>query len=356
MSKTKKASNKGNGKNHFVRNIAVLIFSVIFLFAGVFCVYADQMLNRINFMPENTSSKVETGALFEPGVESDGTVSAKSGVLGGLYHDDAVTNILLMGVDDYQKNDTGRSDSMMLVSVDSRHKKMKLTSFMRDMYVAIPGHSSNRINVAYSDAGGGSEGAKLLVKTIEANFGTDIDRYVIISNSAFDKIIDRLGGVSITLTSGEAKLVNQYSKDPRRNLTAGTFVLSGAQAHYYSRIRAIGDDFERTERQRKVFSSIVDKFKSANVATIYSTLYDVLPLVTTNMTKNEILSMAGNSLTYLNFPISQNRIPGDGNYESERVSIGGSPADVLVPDLAKCSESVASFIYESDLPTKSYQD
>ena len=357
MSKTKKRPAGVNNKDHFIRNIVSLILGVIFIFSGVVCVYADQMLSRINYIPEDTPSHVQTGELFGGGTAQSGsTSSAKSGLVGGLYHDDAINNILLMGVDDYQQNDIGRSDSMMMVSVDSRHSKLKLTSFMRDMYVAIPGHSSNRINTAYSDGGGGPEGAKLLVQTLEANFGTDIDRYVIISNSAFDQIIDKLGGVSITLTAAEAKLINQNSKDPRRNLTAGTFVLSGKQAHYYSRIRAIGDDFERTERQRKVFSSIVSKFKSASIGTIYSTLYDILPLVTTNMTKNEILGMAGNALTYLNYPISQNRVPGDSDYESARVTIGGSPADVLVPDLKKCEESVANFIYESDLPDKQYQD
>jgi polyisoprenyl-teichoic acid--peptidoglycan teichoic acid transferase len=355
VNKTKNVPYKRKNKKIIVRNIAVLALSIVMLIAGVGCITADQMLNNIQFVPQETTSKVETGPLFEPGAESGSTTSAKAGILGGLYHDDAVTNILLLGVDDYQKNDTGRSDSMMLVSVDTRHKKLKLTSFMRDMYVAIPGHSSNRINVAYSDAGGGAAGAKLLARTIEANFGTDIDRYVIISNSAFNKIIDKLGGVTITLTSGEAKLVNQYSGDSRRNLTAGTFLLSGAQAHYYSRIRAIGDDFERTERQRKVFSSIVDKFKTASIGTVYSALSETLQLVTTNMTKNEIISMAGNSLTYLNFPISQERIPADNEYQSETVNMGGVGADVLVPDLKKSGDRVSGFIYEGDLPTKTYQ-
>ena len=132
--------------------------------------------------------------------------------------------------------------------------------------------------------------------------------------------------------------------------------MSGAQAHYYSRIRAIGDDFERTQRQRKVFSSIVDKFKDANIGTIYSALYEILPLVTTNMTKNEIISMAGNSLTYLNFPITQNRIPADNEYESEKVIISGAGADVLVPDLQKSSDTIAKFIYEGDVPTKTYEN
>ena len=343
-------------KRHTLRNVSILILSLLMLTAGVGCVYADSLLNRINFVPQGgESSQTPTGSLFEPDPGS-GTDSASAGVLGGLYHDDAITNILLLGVDDYQKNDTGRSDSMMMVSVDTRHKKVKLTSFMRDLYVAIPGVGSNRLNAAYSMAGGGIKGAQSIVRTLESNFGVDIDRYVIINNSAFNKIIDRLGGVKITLTAGEAKLVNQYSGDPRRNLTAGTFVLSGAQAHYYSRIRAIGDDFERTERQRKVFSSIVDSLKGSSLPTIYSTLADTLNLVTTNMTKAEILSMASNSLTYLNYPISQNRIPGDNAYSSQSVMLGGTAADVLVPNLDKCKQSISSFIFEEDIPDKTYSN
>lgn len=353
---SKKTSAPNQGRNKKIRNSFILFFSVIFLFAGVFCVYADRMLSKINFVPdgaanESTVSRVQAGSLFNPGTESGGTTSAKSGILGGLYHDDAITNILILGVDDYQENDPGRSDTMMMVSVDTRHKKLKLTSFMRDMYVAIPGHSSNKLNTAYHFAGGGAEGAKLTVRTIEANFGTDIDRYVIISNSAFDQIVNELGGVTMTITSAEANLINQYSGDPRYNLKGGTFNLSGKQAHYYSRIRAIGDDFERTERQRKVFTSLANKFKSANIGTVYSALSNTLHLVTTNMSKNEVLSMAANSLTYLNYPISQNRIPADGEYYTDDLSVG----NVLVPSLDKARNRVAGFIFENDLPTKTYQ-
>ncbi len=356
MNKTKKSPNKDKSKKALIRNIAILFLSVILLISGVGCVYADQMLGRINFVPlEDPVSKVETAPIFQEGTAS-GDTSAQAGVLGGLYHDDAITNILVMGVDDYQPNDPGRSDSMMLVSVDSRHKKLKLTSFMRDMYVAIPGHGSQRLNVAYSTGG-----PQLSVSTIEANFGTDIDRFVLIDYASFSKIVDKLGGVEITLSNDkdkyghtEADLINLYSGD-RNRVRTGTNKLSGKQALYYSRIRAIGDDFERTERQRKVFSSIVNKFKTANLGTVNQALYDILPLVTTNMTKNEVLNMATNALTYLNYPVSQNRIPANNEFTSQRVSIGGSPADVLVPDLEKCQKTVADFIYETDLPSKTYQ-
>ena len=118
----------------------------------------------------------------------------------------------------------------------------------------------------------------------------DIDRFVLIDNSAFDQIIDNLGGVEITLTAAEARLINQNSGDPSRNLTEGTFNLSGKQAHYYSRIRAIGDDFERTQRQRNVLTSLVNKFKTSNIGTINKALYDCLGLVQTNMTRRSVLS------------------------------------------------------------------
>lgn len=329
------------------------------LVAGAGCIYVDRVLGKINYAdPGETESVAQTGPLFEESTDS-GTVSAKAGLLGGLYHDDAVTNILLLGVDDYQKNDIGRSDSMMLVSVDTRHKKMKLTSFMRDLYVAIPGHKSNKLTVAYGDGGGGAGGAKMVVKTIEANFRVDIDRYVVISNSAFNKIIDRLGGVTITLTDEtdsrgrtEADLINIYSGD-RNKVHTGENKLSGAQAHYYSRIRAIGDDFERTQRQRKVFESLAGSLKSAGITTLYSILADTLPLVTTNMTKNEIVAMAGNAPTYLSYPITQDRIPGDHEYTSDDIPGVG---DSLVPDLDACRKSVVQFIYETDVSSGSYAD
>ena len=341
-----------------LRNVFILVLSLAMLVAGIGCLYADNLLNKINYVSPD-ASKVQTGSLFADDKENSGT--EKTGTVGGLYHDDAVTNILLLGTDDYQKNDTGRSDSMMLVSVDTRHKKLKITSFLRDLYVAIPGIGSNKLNAAYSLAGGRVSGAKKVVSTIEANFGTDIDRFVIVNFDAFTRIIDRLGGVTITLTNAkdqygrtEADLINIYSGDSNKVHT-GVNNLSGKQARYYARIRVIGNDYGRTERQRKIFSSLVDKLKSSNITTIYSILADTLGLVTTNMTKNEITSMASNSLTYLNYPVEQNRVPVDGEYvERNDIKIGGYYQDVLLPDLVKCKKALASFIYENDVPDKVY--
>ena len=334
-------------KSLLLRNIIILVLSLIFLVGGAACLYTDQLLNEINFVSPGTGESAGgTSSLPEGPVSSE---DAKAGIVGGLYHDDAVKNILLLGTDDYQKNDVGRSDSMMLVSIDSRHKKLKVTSFLRDSYVAIPGYGSNKLNAAYSLPCGKEKGASKVVSTIEANFHVDIDNFVIVDFSAFPKIIDRLGGVTVTITKGEARLVNQYSGDSKR-VQAGVNNMTGLQARYYSRIRAIGDDFERTQRQRKVFSSLVNKLKTSNLLQINGILADTMHLVSTNMTKDDVVSLAASSLTYLNYPVSQLQMPGDQEYESKVLNVG----DCLVPDLDKCRQSLATFLYESDIPGKTY--
>ena len=336
-------------RSALIRNIAILVLSVAFLVTGVTMVYAESLLGRINTVVDESTAgdnpfeqtSADPGTIVESKPE-DHPEADDEGLkkVGGLWHDDMIANILVMGVDDYQPNDPGRTDSMMLVTIDTRHQQLKVTSFMRDMYVAIPGYSSNRINTAYS-----IDGPSLLVSTIEANFGIDIDRWVVVDFSAFNEIIDAMGGVEITLTQDEADLVNRYSGDPRWNLSEGTFVLSGAQARYYSRIRAIGDDFERTERQRKVFAAIVDKFKDSDIATINNVLYNTLNLIQTNMSRNYILNLASQSLTYLNYDLYEMRVPGDGQYEATYVTISGTRAAVLVPDREACSESLVDFVF-----------
>src|SRR5699024_5105844 len=133
-----------------------------------------------------SQAESSAGAEISQPVVSD-WLQGDATLVNGLYHDDAIMNILIIGVDNYQANDVGRSDSMILVSVDTRHQKLKLTSIMRDLYVQIPGYGSNRINSAYSLGG-----PTLTVQTIESNFGVDIDRWVIVDFDAFTHTIDKI--------------------------------------------------------------------------------------------------------------------------------------------------------------------
>jgi len=328
----------GKGKRAVILNVAILVVSLVLITVGGTLVYADHLLGRIQFETDPVQSSTPDNS----GVTSFDNMGNSKYVVNGLYHDDKILNVLLMGVDDYQANDKGRSDSMLMVSLDRRHEKLKMTSFMRDMYVSIPGHQANKLTVAYSIGG-----PALTVQTIENGFGVDIDRYVLISNDSFNKIIDRLGGVTVEISSAEARLINTYSgESSSKRLTGGLQHMTGRQAHYYSRIRDIGNDYERTLRQRKVLQAIIDEFKTSDLGTINGILYDVLPLVTTNMTKNEILSLATNSLTYLNYPTSQNRIPVDGTFDDQSIPGVGSS---LVVNFQKNHEKLVEFIYEENL-------
>lgn len=332
-------------------NITVIVLSCLFLLAGGGCMYAENMIRNANITGSESfgiNSALASQLQADPADPVNSNVKIGDGATHGLYRDDAVMNILLLGVDDYQPNDIGRSDSIMLLTIDTRHQKIKLTSFMRDMYVQIPGYSPNRVNVAYSLGG-----PPLAVQTLESNFGVDIDRFVIIDYDHFEDIIDTLGGVEMEITKDEADLINRYSgESSSKRLTGGTHTLTGKQARYYSRIRAIGNDQARTERQRKVVTSLVNKLKQSDLFTINNALSKILNMITTNINVNEMLALAGNAMTYLSYPVEQNRIPVEGAYDSTFVTISGQKASVLIPNLRENSSNLVEFLYENDIPAR----
>ena len=119
--------------------------------------------------------------------------------------DDNITNILLIGSDGRTLNERGRSDAMMIATIDEKHKKIKLTSLARDTYVKIPGKGYEKLNHAYSYGG-----ATLLMETIENNFGVGITSYVNVNFASFIDIIDALGGITINVKSSELSELNKY--------------------------------------------------------------------------------------------------------------------------------------------------
>lgn len=163
-----------------------------------------------------------------------------------------------MGVDarSNESAEQTRSDTMMLVSVDSKHHAIKLVSFLRDTWVYIPSlEHEQRLNAACSDGG-----YKNVVETIEYNFGVKIDGYVVTDFEMFKVLVDSLGGVNVDVTEKEAKEVTNHPKRYGNvTLEAGDNKLTGEQALAYCRIRKIDTDFVRTQRQRTVMSAILKK-------------------------------------------------------------------------------------------------
>lgn len=319
-------------------NIIVVILSLCCFVIGAGCVYADSVMGNINYEESNqddVSKIVESGH-----TEFDfGNISADN-----LYHDPKVMNIVLLSLDNYQQGDNGRTDSMMMVSIDTRNEKIKLTSFMRDMYVAIPGYGHDKLNAAYAYGGPG-----LTIATLEDNFRVDIDRYVIIDFKKFVEIIDTIGGIDLEITDAEAQVVNEESKeDASLALSGGKVHMTGKQARMFARIRRLDDDFERTNRQRKVVTAVVEKLKKTDLFTLNSYLSKILGMITTDMSKDEVLGLVTNMATYLGYDVSSFRLPADGEYFDLTVQIGGLPSMVLVPYLQENINALVEYVYGKD--------
>lgn len=217
---------------------------------------------------------------------------------------DGVENILLIGADRHGQGENGRSDSMIMVTLNHKTGKIHLTSFMRAMYVCIPRSDGNvwsMLNASYSWGG-----PNLLIDTIELNFRVKIDKYVVVDFAAFEKAIDLLGGVEIELTEEEA----QYTQWISLILTEpGKQLLNGKQARAFCQIRAIDNDFLRTARQRKVIDVLLQKAKSMDLSTMLAIADEVLPMVNTNLSNSEILVYITRALPLLKNPVTQRMLP-----------------------------------------------
>lgn len=233
-----------------------------------------------------------------------------------------IKNIALFGID-ATDGETGRSDSIMVATLDPVHNKLKLTSIMRDSYVYIDGHGQDKINHAY--AYGGPE---LAIKTINENFGLNIEDFVTVNFSSLPVIINILGGVDIEITNEELEYINSYiddinSKDGTYSphiSYAGLQHLDGTQALAYSRIRYTdGGDYKRTERQRTVINALFNKLTSTSVTSYNSLLNEVLPYVQTNLGAPDILSL-GTKVLAIGNNLEQDRFPRDGYGEGATIN------------------------------------
>ena len=281
-----------------------------------------------------------TGYMFSifSNVEYKKTESNASGYTESmdLEKSSSVENILLIGVDDKKGGTTSRSDTMILLSIDKKHRQLKMTSFMRDTYVSIPGHGENKLNAACAFGG-----PQLVMETIEYNFGIEIDNYVLVDFNAFKDVIDSLGGVTVEVEKKEAEYINRTS---RQNIDYGEAVtLNGEEALVYVRIRYLDSDFNRTKRQRKVISAIIDSAKESDIADLIETGKTVLSYVETDISPLKLTFLAqGALLSYIRYDIVQSRVPFDKKYSSQ--TINGSY--VIVVNKEETSELLKEFIFE----------
>ena len=250
-----------------------------------------------------------------------------------------VANILLLGVDGSAES-SSRSDSMILVSLDYAHRKIKLTSFLRDSWVEIPSKGKKaKLNAACTYGG-----PQLVVDTIEYNFGVDIDHFVMVDFDMFTNIIDKLGGIDVEVTEKEAKYINRTT---RHTIDYGESVhLNGAQALVYCRIRKLDTDYMRTYRQRKVITALIGQAKTAGIPKLFEAMKEVFPLIQTDLSPAEITALAfKGGVSVLAFDIEQNRVPIDEHMYADTIS--GQWVEVL--DLDAASEYLQEYIYTNNI-------
>lgn len=263
-----------------------------------------------------------------------------------LENQETLRNILLIGTDARPGEKKARSDTMIILTIDSRSNEIKLTSLMRDIYVHIPGVGNNRLNVAYYYGG-----AQLLMDTIEENFGLKMEEYAAVNLTTVVDVIDDLGGLTLTVDSktqlrainGVIDAYNAQFKCPRNSdlLTeTGEQHMNGKQVQAYARHRKTDSDFQRTQRQREVLLKLYEKVSEKSVWELSVLAARYLDEVDTNLSLSDVLSLAPVLLNMKDAQTSELRLPADGDYESKTVS----GMAVLVPNLQKCRDRLSNFI------------
>lgn len=223
-------------------------------------------------------------------------------------YNNSVINIALFGVDSHDGS-TGRSDSIIIATIDTIHKKLKLTSIMRDSYVNISGIGNDKINHAYAFGG-----PQLAIKTLNENFDLNIQDFVAVNFDSLPKIIDMLGGVTVDVTEEEVSHISGIN-------SAGTYNLTGAQALAYSRIRyATGGDYVRTERQRTILTKMYEKILSINPTQYTSLLSEGLSMLQTSLDYSKILELGTEVLKMGVTTLEQERFPLDGYCQGEIIN------------------------------------
>ena len=277
---------------HFKRAALILIAIILVIGISGFG-YVYSKLNKIYVKDDVVKNTEEQGTMVE-----------------------GITNILLVGTDGEYVEKGNRSDGIMLVTIDTNNKDIKLSSIARDTYVDIPGYSTEKLTHAYA-----YEGIDLLKEVFKENFDLDIDKYIAVNFGSFMEIIDELGGVEVNVEEKDIKEINKYidacygyyknkdEKDKEYITESGVQRLNGYQALAFSRIRYTDSAFARDNRHREVAESVYKEFAQKGIDTYKRCAEIVLNNTKTNISPIEMMNLAYTVLKINDKDIEQFQFP-----------------------------------------------
>lgn len=332
--KKKKSQKKNNRIFLFIAEMVILAILLIVLYA----VLKADKVNKISIDKENI--------IVNPTVESNTALKG-------------YRNIALFGVDARDKSlgKGNRTDTIIIASINMDSGDIKLVSVYRDTYLNLGNDTYNKCNTAYAQ--GGPEQA---INMLNMNFDLNIEDYVTVGFTGLIETIDALGGIEVNILEEEIRHLNNYQismvgkttdgitftaeegKDYTAITRPGVQTLNGLQATAYCRVRQVGDDFMRAERQREVLTAIMEKAKDASVSTLNKILDDVLPYVSTSLDVDEMVSVLSDISKYNivgkdGFPFAEYRTTGN---------LGAKGSCVIPVDLKANVVKLHNFLFESE--------
>ena len=315
--------------------ILSIIISLIVMISGTCTFYYNYIKNK-------------TYAEYTPPVKTTQVDNTEKEVEYDVV--DGITNILLIGTDARELDEDARADSIIIATLDSNSKKIKLTSLFRDTLVDIPGYGEAKLNAAM--AIGGKE---LLIETISETYDIYLDKFAIINFWGFEAIIDQIGGLEIDVKDYQIEELNKYIGESTGGndcpvTEAGLQVLNGKQALSYARIRYnVGDEYERTERQREVLFKVAEKLKETKPSKYLGIMNKMLDYISTNITPMEALNLAYTIFKFPTLETEQLQIPQTNlSYTMDYKNIGS----VFIIDREQNAQVLHYFIFEDKLPNE----
>ena len=323
MSKKKK-------KLSTTKKVVLSLFAVLFILLGTVLGFYQHVKNKIYIEKETSISNSKNDTEYQE-------------VKG-------ITNVLLIGVDARDLDEPCRSDSMIVATIDNNHKKVKLTSLFRDTLVDIPGHGEAKLNSAYMLGG-----PELLMETVKETYNISIDKYIIINFWGFEAIVDYIGGIEVDVKDYQLEELNKYIGESTGGNDcpveeAGIQTLNGKQALSYARIRYnVGDEYERTDRQREVIFKVIEKLQNTKPSKYLGIMNTMLEYIRTNIDPLEALNMAYTIYKFPSLEVQQLQMPLVALSETRNYKDLGS---VFLMDRLQNASILYNFIYEDIYPNE----